>query len=251
MAASDNGRDDFHVVLVEPANSLNIGAVVRAMRNLGFPHLHLVAPIDYDADRASVTARGTGHLLDTLQIHATLDDAIADMQEVVGFALIEGKKPAHHVTLPQWSSQLATRARRKTALVFGPEDNGLREEHLTRCRWIVRIPCNESFSAFNLAQSVLIALYDITQKLPDAAHAEVPISASDLANANTLQQLERHLDSIMEQTGFVRPGSPRPVPGTLKSLFRRLDASSQEMGILLALFARINTNLQRQHKADP
>ena len=49
----------------------------------------------------------------------------------------------------------------------------------------------------------------------------------------------------MDATGFVRPGSPRPVPGTLKNLFRRLDLTGQEMGILLAFFARINRNLPR------
>ncbi len=30
----------FHVVLVEPGNSANVGAVARAMANLGFAHLH-------------------------------------------------------------------------------------------------------------------------------------------------------------------------------------------------------------------
>ena len=40
--------DHFHIILIEPQESLNIGSVARAMQNLGFSHLHLVAPRGYD-----------------------------------------------------------------------------------------------------------------------------------------------------------------------------------------------------------
>ncbi|HVK07123.1 MAG TPA: TrmH family RNA methyltransferase, partial [Armatimonadaceae bacterium] len=107
-AAADDPRDRFHVVLVEPEKSINIGAVARAMTNLGFRHLHLVAPRHFERERAAVSARASAEpLLDAAVIHATLEEAVADAEEVVGLALrAPGKDPAHFVTLPQWAARL-------------------------------------------------------------------------------------------------------------------------------------------------
>lgn len=236
-------QDRFHVVLVEPADSLNIGAVARAMMNLGFRHLHLVAPPHFERQYAGMTARRAFPILDALHWHDTFADAVADMEEVVGLALPEGIPPANLVALPQWSAGLPTRPPRRTALVFGPEDNGLREEHLNLCRWIVRIPSSDQFSAFNLAQSVLLTLYEITRTLELAPPPAAP--PRELPTANDLAQLDRHLNAVMVRSGFLRPGSPRPVPGTLQTLLRRMELDRRETAILLALFARIHKTLLR------
>ena len=158
--------DRFHVILVEPGESLNVGSVARAMMNLGFHHLHLVAPRNYDRDRASRTAVWAFPLLDSLTIHETFDEAIADCEEVVGLALREGENPTHFVTLPSWLDALPSRSPRKTALVFGREDNGLRQEHLDHCQWVIRIPSSDDCPTFNLAQSVLIVLYELAKLMP-------------------------------------------------------------------------------------
>jgi TrmH family RNA methyltransferase len=258
--------DSFHVVLVEPADSLNVGAVARAMMNLGFRNLHLVDPLNYDRPHARVTARRADPLLEAMVFHDTFEQAVADMDEVVGLALRSGERPAHFVTLPQWTNALPERVDvmdptpRKIALVFGPENSGLRNEHLDQCRWIIRIPSNEEFSAFNLAQSVLIVLYDISRVLSAELPTE-PLPAAPPENRRSARksssirptwneyfQLDRHLDGVMTETGFVREGSPQPVPALLKNLFRRLDLNPQEMGILLAFFARVHTMLRRNNK---
>lgn len=236
-------RNCFHIVLVEPADSLNIGSVARAMMNLGFRHLHLVAPPHFERQYAGITARRAFPILDAIQWHETFADAIADVEEVVGLALVEGQPPSNAVTLPRWSANLPARMPRKIALVFGPEDNGLREEHLNLCRWSVRIPSEAQFSAFNLAQSVLLVLYEITRTLPVITAPTLP--AQTLPTANDYAQLDRHVEQVMQLSGFLRDGSPRPVPGTIQSLLRRMEPNQREMGILLALFARVHKTLQR------
>ncbi len=267
---NDNSKsrflDSFHVILVEPADSLNVGAAARAMMNLGFTHLHLIDPRNYDRPHARVTARRADPLLETMIIHPTFDQAIAEMDEVVGLALRDGERPAHYVTLPQWTNALPHRLEptdavsdtpRKIALVFGPENSGLRNEHLDQCRWIVRIPSADAFSAFNLAQSVLLVLYDITRALAAELPPQTPSapptenrraarkSLSHHPTWNDYFQLDRHLDAVMMETGFIRDGSPQPVPALVRNLFRRLELTPQEMGVVLALFARIHTMLRR------
>jgi TrmH family RNA methyltransferase len=243
--STTNGLDNFHVMLVEPAYSLNIGATARAMMNLGFRHLHLVAPKKYDPVRAHSTALAAESILHTMRFHETFPEAIGDMEEVVGLALRRGRNPANYVTLSEWASQLPQRSTRKTALVFGPEDNGLRFEHLNYCRWIVRIPSTSEFESFNLAQSVLLVLYEIAKALPDAVALNVPQEVRRWPTSNDLFQLDRLLDNVMRESGFIRGGSPTPTPDAVKNLFGRLDLTTQEVGILLSLFGRIDIALRR------
>ena len=239
----------FSVVLVEPQDSLNIGAVARAMRNLGFSDLSLVAPCGYNRERAAVTACWATPLLDSLQIYKTFPEAIADAEDVVGFSGREGKTPPHFVLLPQWSNELTQTLPRKTALVFGPEDNGLRQEHLNYCRRVIRIPSTTECPSLNLAQSVLVVLYELTRVFPNPALLPLAPPQQTRPTGNDYAQLDRLLEAVMQESGFWRDGTPEPVPGVVKNLFRRLEMSPQEMGILLGLVGRIHTTLKRDSKA--
>ncbi|MBC8138155.1 MAG: hypothetical protein H8F28_19930 [Fibrella sp.] len=243
--------DNFHIVLVEPEKSLNVGAVARAMMNLGFRHLHLVAPREYDRRTAEVTACWATPLLDALIIHETFEAAVADIAEVVGLSGRDGISPALLATLPDWTGDLPNRVARKTALVFGPEDNGLRQEHLNQCRRVIRIPSAAENPSFNLAQSVLLVLYEITRALPDDAMLTVPRAPGGSPTWNDYFQLDRLLDTAMTESGFVREGSPAHVPGVVKNLFRRMEMTPQEMGILMGLFGKVNTNLRHGERRNP
>jgi tRNA/rRNA methyltransferase len=238
-------QNNFHIILVEPKDNRNIGSVARAMSNLGFAHLHLVAPQNYDATIASVTACWGNSVLNNLQIHGNFQSAIADMENVIALSGRDaaGKNPAHHLMLPEWTRTLNEYTGRETALVFGTEAHGLSNEHLGLCRRVVRIPASVENPSFNLAQSVLLTLYEISR-----ATANLPsdtVNPLPLPTGNDYVQLERLLDAVMLDGGFIRSGSPAPTAETVKSLFRRLEMTKQEMGILLGLFGRVHTTLVR------
>src|SRR5262245_21325835 len=85
--------DRFRFVLVEPQSSGNVGASARALRNLGFRRLELVAPAcrhnDQEATRMAVD--GVDVLL-AAKVHATLDEALAGAGTVVGTSRRVGKQ---------------------------------------------------------------------------------------------------------------------------------------------------------------
>ena len=153
-------QQHLHVVLVEPGDSLNVGAVARAMSNLGFANLHLVAPPRYDAARAAISACWATPLLAQARVHDDLGAALADMRHVVGFAAREGRHRPQQQLLHEWAGRLAQQPPVRTALLFGPEDHGLTQEHISHCQWLVRIPSAAENPSFNLAQAVLLALYE-------------------------------------------------------------------------------------------
>ncbi len=231
----------IHVVLVEPGDSRNVGSVARAMLNLGFAHLHLVAPPRYRVEDAETTACWAQGLLHRARIHATLEDALAPMQHVAGFSVRHGRQRPRHLLLEEWTAQLAAEPRGEIALLFGPEDTGLRQEHLPHCRWLVRIPSRAENPAFNLSHAVLLTLYQVERALAGAKDAAR--TRQDRPAWRDYYELDRIVDEALTRARFYRPGTPVPVPSVVRHMFKRIDPDMREMQLLLGLFSRINRAL--------
>src|SRR5690349_6227277 len=167
-SGSTSRRDRVHVVLVEPGDSRNVGSVARAMSNLGFRHLHLVAPPRYHAEDAATTACWATDILAEAKMHTSLADAVAPLQHVIGFSVREGHNRPRLLLLDQWMDLWHGEPEQDTALVFGPEDTGLRQEHVALCRWLVRIPTAAQNPSLNLSQAVLLALHELSRREPGA-----------------------------------------------------------------------------------
>src|SRR6204780_1301155 len=75
--------DRLRVVLVAVRNPLNIGAAARAMSNFGFSRLRVVNPYEA-AFREARSAVGAAPLLQAAEDYASLPDAVADCELVVG-----------------------------------------------------------------------------------------------------------------------------------------------------------------------
>src|SRR5271156_6354588 len=122
--------DRCRVVLVRPQIAGNLGATARAMRNLGFKDLVLVAP---EADRDDRNARQMStqgeDILDRARIVDDLGAALADCVLVAGTSARTGglfrrqsMGPPEDI-LPRLAESMA--AGQPVALVFGPEATGL------------------------------------------------------------------------------------------------------------------------------
>lgn len=237
----------FHVVLVEPGDNLNIGSVARGMDNLGFSHLHLVAPPRYDPAKAAVSACWAESLLDNARHHQTLEEALAPMRHVVGFTARHGKHRPQHLLLHEWTALLAEEPRGETALLFGPEDHGLTQAHLSHCQWLVRIPSTGANPSFNLAQSVLLALFELSRTAWSASAQP----GRDLPPVRDQAQLERLVDEVLTRCGFYYDGTPRPIPDSVKHLLRRIVPDRRELKVLMGMFGKINRALQGRVPIQP
>lgn len=233
-------QEMFYVVLVEPQQSLNVGSVARAMGNLGFKHLRLVAPQNYSVEKAVITACWAEPILKEAQHFASLDEALADMQEVVGFSARHGETQDPPELLPEWVGRLQRTELVKTALVFGPEDTGLRIEHLDLCRRLVRIPSSSTNPAFNLSQAALIALYELSRlNWGEVSQGKERVPAE----WSQFSQLDVLVDQVLNRVGFYREGNTTAITSSIKSLFRRTEPDKREMQILLGIFGRIQKAL--------
>lgn len=235
----------FSVVLVEPQDSRNVGAVARAMKNLGFTTLHLVAPRHFDQKLARGTACWAEDVVDSAQHHQSLQAALASFEDVVGFSAREGRNLSQFVTLSEWTAMLGAAPLRRTALVYGREDNGLSREEADLCRLIVRIPSHAEFPSFNLAQAVLLTLWELRRALGALEQGLEGVSeALPPADWQKYAKLDELMESVLHSTNFYRPGTPNAIRGMVKNLLRRMQLDEREMRVVLGIVARIEKGLR-------
>ena len=84
---------NIQVVLVNPSHPGNIGAVARAMKNMGLWHLVLVDPRKFPDPEAEWRAASALDIIKAARVVETLDEAVADSQFVVGTSARERRIP--------------------------------------------------------------------------------------------------------------------------------------------------------------
>src|SRR6185503_8489094 len=166
--------DQVVVVLFEPQNPINIGATVRAMKNMGVSRLRLVNPVEYDAVRLEGIAHGTMDLIERIELFDDFDSAVADCVRVFGFTARRRAAKLRVIDPKVAAAELLEMAHEgSVALVFGREDSGLPNEILDRVHAAVTIPTTDHAS-LNLAQAALIGLYELHLAAADATRAIAP-----------------------------------------------------------------------------
>lgn len=232
-------RDKIAVVLVGPRGDANIGATARAMKNFGIRDLRLVESVSHLTDEAfkwSVNAKDILHFATT---YDKLDDALKDLACAVAFTRRLGRQRRRHMDMASAIPYIRQRARSGgIALVFGREDKGLSNEEISSCDVTVTIPTSVKLPSLNLAQSVIIACYEIftSGKTKICDDGEVQKFVTKKETAGVLKRLSLALDSM----GY---GSEQPLKIKIlhrfEKLFGRGGLTVKDVRMFEGLIARI------------
>jgi tRNA/rRNA methyltransferase len=228
--------ENLRVVLVEPRGSGNIGSVARAMKNMGLEDLAIVGMARTQSFWARAMAVHAREILANVKRFQSLREAIADCGLVVGTTCRPGLYRSHSRSPREVASQVVAAAQNmKTALVFGPEDHGLSNRDLRHCQWLVTIPTHKDYPSLNVAQAVVICLYEIFL----AATGEVAREAIPRASAERVEQLFDRMRRSLLKIGFLDPQNPDHLLLALRRLFGRAGLEERDARILSGLFRQI------------
>ncbi len=144
------------IVLLRPRNPENLGAVARAMKNLGLDDWAIAALGTHDFEGARRVAVHAEELLDRPRVVLTLDEAVADCAWVVGTSSrrVRGKRSLSPTEVAREARARA--AEGETAIVFGDERSGLTNVELDRCHDLSVIPTAGAQPSMNLAHAVVV-----------------------------------------------------------------------------------------------
>ncbi|RBI68929.1 tRNA (cytosine(32)/uridine(32)-2'-O)-methyltransferase TrmJ [Vreelandella sulfidaeris] len=235
----------IRIVLIGTSHPGNIGGVARAMHNMGLADLALVAPRCEVITQDSISrASGADHLLHQANVHATLEDAVADCTLAVGASARSRTLPWPMLSPRELADRLPTEcqpADARVALVFGREDSGLTNAELQRCHAHVHIPTNADFSSLNLAAAVQVLAYECRMAWLSQAQVDTPFVAQsdddDLATHAELERYFEHLERTLIGIDFHDPAQPRQLMARLRRLYLRARPERMEMNILRGILS--------------
>ena len=235
----------IRIVLVDTSHPGNIGASARAMKNMGLSSLVLVRPQSYPDPEAVARASGAADLLAGTRVETTIDAAIADCGLVFGTSA-RGRSARHRVLDARQAAieLVAAASARPVAVLFGGERNGLANEELAQCHALIRIPAAADYESLNLAQAVQIVCYEIHMATCAAVTAPRQEAALEPATAREMAALHTHLDSVLEQVGFMHEGNAAQLGPRLQRLLVRAVPDDSEVRILRGLLAAIERRIR-------
>ena len=241
------------IVLVEPQIPENIGAVARAMNNMGLRRLLLVRPKNCDLTRILKMAKGSSiDIVEEMESYDNLMDALGPFGYVVGTtARLGSRRPA--LTEPrQLAGDLVSISQNnRVAILFGPEDRGLSNEHLKYCQSIATIPTSQ-FSSLNLAHAVLILCYEIYLATCHRREPDIP----RLANRFELEGMYDHLKAVLMKIGFIDPQNPEHWMMNVRRFLSRIHLRAREVRIIRGICRQIDwytgqmEKMERREKDD-
>lgn len=231
--------DNVSIVLVRTRTPGNIGAVARCMMNMGLSRLVLVRPPKDPAGDMVKFAAGADKVITDARVCATLDEAVAGHQLVAGTSRRRSRM-RKNVRRPRAFAEAAVPllGENRTAVVFGPEVDGLERTDLALCQEIIAIPSTDAFPSLNLSHAVMVVAYELlVASLGGAGTAQ-----RRLADAEDLERFYGHLQRTLEQIGFLDRNSycdRDRMMFSLRQIFGRARLEPRDVQILRGILTQI------------
>jgi len=225
------------VVLNEPHYPENIGAAVRAAKNMGISRFLVVNPANCDLSR--ILRMATHHAEDlvlSIEVKDRLEEALESFQYVVGTTARRGSHRQFIKNPRQIALDLIPISQNNNiAILFGSEASGLANEHLRYCDALVTIP-TAGFSSINLAQAVMIMVYEIFIAASDQKEGFTP----RLATTGELEAMYIHLKTTLTKINFINPENPDYWMTSIRRFFSRVQLRGRDVQLIRGICRQID-----------
>jgi tRNA/rRNA methyltransferase/tRNA (cytidine32/uridine32-2'-O)-methyltransferase len=229
---------DIAIILCRVTEPGNVGAVCRAMKNMGLSRLRIAGTARESLNEGEIRARAV-HAADIWEgavFFDTLAAAAADCSLLAGTTRRRGRRRKQASLTPR---ELAAWFRDKPgpgALVFGNERTGLEDDELDLCHIASHIPVSGAFPSLNLSHAAQIYAYELFLALENGAGgvkgAWVPLNHGEAAG------LARSITEALASLGFYRHPGREIQERFLRDLICRAGLTVREGKYLGDIFAK-------------
>ena len=241
------GSVSIRFVLVEPSHPGNIGAVARAMKNMGLDELVLVKPKTFPHAEATARASGADDVLARARVVQTLAEGIEGCGFVVAttsrgrdlnYRVLEVREAARRV--------VEEAGRGSVAVLFGAERMGLTNEDIDVAHALIRIPGNAEYLSLNVAMAAQIVAYEIFQARTAVGVVPSRQGAVPFATPQQMAHLYEHLAQVMEEVEFRdRTQSGTNLMERIHRFLQRAELDQNEANILRGFLTCVQKKRRR------
>lgn len=223
----------LRIILVEPREAGNVGAVARVMKNFGFDRLTIAGEHPKLDPVAGWWASGGDDVLAAATFAPDLRTAIGGSHLTVATTSLRGRNDTEALTPADVAGLAASLgAEQELALVFGREDSGLTAAEVALCHWTAAIPTAPAFPTMNLAQAAGVFCFTLSRVAPRAGSRERP-------TAEAVERLHDAARALLLEAGFLHNNNPDRIYDELRRLLARADVDERELTILLGVVRQL------------
>lgn len=225
------------IVLVEPENQGNIGAIARLIANFEFEKLILINPKCKIEEEAYNRAKHAQKILKKAKI--------SDFSKLKKFDYLIGTTaklgsdyniPRCPVTPEQLAEKISKLEKKtKIAILFGREGTGLTNEELKMCDFTVTIPGSKNYPTLNLSHAVGIILYELFKKLSGDKRTEHIKSVSKREK----DQIEKMFIEVLDKMTFSTPEKKETQKIVWKKIFGKSFLTKREAFAVMGFLKKL------------
>jgi tRNA/rRNA methyltransferase/tRNA (cytidine32/uridine32-2'-O)-methyltransferase len=228
---------DVVIILCRASEPGNVGAVCRAMKNMGLSRLRLASPGPLDEARIRTRAIHAADVWEGARFFDSLAEAAADCSLLVGTTRRRGRHRKSVTMDPRaltgWLQEQALSG--PIALVFGNERTGLEDAELDLCNIASHIPVSDAFPSLNLSHAVQIYAYELF--LAFCGKAAVKGAWTPLNRAE-VDRLTASITGTLADLGFYKHPGRAEQTRFLRDLVSRAGLTEREGKYLQDIFAK-------------
>ena len=233
----------FDVVLVNTQLPENLGAVARSMLNFNLKKLRVVNPkFSLNNEKIIPVSAGAMKVINNLREFDKFENAIKDLDYVVAATNRTRSIKKKEIDVKKLCKLIETK--KKIGVVFGPENNGLNNQDLSLCDFVIKIYSNPKFSSLNLSHAVIIIcqkVYEYFLKEDCIKTKNISDEVEEIAKKKELiafyEILERKLD---ESLFFQIKERKRITLQKIRNIFSKSLLTSSEIKTLVAIIKKIS-----------
>lgn len=234
---------DVRIVLIKSIYERNIGSTSRAMANMGFKNLILLAPqceITFDAQQAAATGQ---YALQNRVVYKNWAEFFKNEPQglMIATTARDGRGRQAQDLQSTLNYFLETNADVKKEsenpfvihIVFGPEDAGLAAEDISHANFCCSIPTYGDNTSLNLAQATLLAMF-ITRSVFGGEKAQLEGQQKPKALQKKDEGIfpDESLRTWLTEMGFALDKKKINVYTTLKRMLLQNTPSAKEFRVL-------------------
>ncbi|KJR41942.1 RNA methyltransferase, TrmH family, group 1 [Candidatus Magnetoovum chiemensis] len=243
-------KDNVFFILIEPREAGNIGASARAIKNMGFKNLELVNPRNYNDLRSYALAHRADDVLANAVIYKNIGEALYNKSLAVGLTRRLGSARGIMLTLKEGILRLFEVCQNnKVGIVFGREDNGLNNDEIEQCGFLITIPTDQAHPSLNLSQAVLIVAYELFLLFNSGYEKQLnKTELSALVEYNELSHLYDHIQRTLKLLDYSYRGDENLREGMMRNmrhLIGRYGLTGWELRMLHGICAQIEKILKK------
>ena len=234
--------DNLAVVLFRPKYPENIGSAARACLNMGVTNLIIVDPYNFDMEKALPLATAHAkHVLENARIVETLPEAVEGFTSVYGTTARTGGWRKGLMTPASMAGVGNERLRSggKIAIVFGPEDRGLTNEETSICSGLLTIPTSSEATSLNLAQAVVVVLYECFLRSLDTPFVPPGPAEARPATVQEQETLFANLQESLTAIDFLKEDNPDYWMLPFRRFFAKINLKRNEFNLLMGVCRQV------------